>query len=539
MSRYVNRICSLLLFVALAGVSSRSNSAEMSDRELIERQARIGNIVVQVDDVFEGERLAAPYRAANALHINTRATAIEAQLLFRRGDLFDRRVLDESERLLRSQRYLNAATIEVTTYDVATNTVDVAVRVHDVWTLSPGFSFGRKGGANATRIELEENNLLGFGKRIELWHSQDVDRTSLRLRYLDPNIWGSRWRLSSAYASSSDGGEKTFDLARPFYSLDAKWSVGLIASDATASIPRYKLGEPVEQFDMRKRILDLRGGLSEGLRDGWVRRYLAGVHYESREFSPFENQAATLPADRIRGYPWLGVEWLEDNYFEARNLNQIGRTEDVHLGLAARLEAGYTLQALDSTQSAVVFAGNVSHGSTFGSQQYLFNELSLIGRLEAGKLRNASFEATSRYHLRHNEFSALFASASIALTRELDSEYQLTLGGDNGLRGYPLRYQSGTGYTLVTLEERFYTRLQPFKLFDLGAAVFFDAGKTWGNDPFGAAPMGWLKDVGLGFRLGNARSALGNVLHLDLAFPLDGPQNISRMQFIVETRRSF
>lgn len=31
------------------------------------------------------------------------------------------------------------------------------------------------------------------------------------------------------------------------------------------------------------------------------------------------------------------------------------------------------------------------------------------------------------------------------------------LGGDNGLRGYPLRYQVGTTNALITLEERFYS----------------------------------------------------------------------------------
>jgi hypothetical protein len=45
--------------------------------------------------------------------------------------------------------------------------------------------------------------------------------------------------------------------------------------------------------------------------------------------------------------------------------------------------------------------------------------------------------------------------------------------------------------------------------------------------------------VGLGLRLGNSRSALGNVLHVDVAFPLDGDKSISQLQFLVETQRSF
>jgi hypothetical protein len=48
-----------------------------------------------------------------------------------------------------------------------------------------------------------------------------------------------------------------------------------------------------------------------------------------------------------------------------------------------------------------------------------------------------------------------------------------------------------------------------------------------------------LADAGVGLRLGNSRSALGNVLHIDLAFPLQGDRSIKSMQTIVETKKSF
>jgi hypothetical protein len=81
-------------------------------------------------------------------------------------------------------------------------------------------------------------------------------------------------------------------------------------------------------------------------------------------------------------------------------------------------------------------------------------------------------------------------------------------------------------------------------LFNVGAAVFFDAGRTWGSDPYAqangtGAPLGWLRDFGVGLRLGSARSGLGNVLHIDLACPLDGGNDIDSVQLLIETRRSF
>lgn len=130
-----------------------------------------------------------------------------------------------------------------------------------------------------------------------------------------------------------------------------------------------------------------------------------------------------------------------------------------------------------------------------------------------------------------------FSTAS--LTSHLDPEKQLLLGGDNGLRGYPLRYQAGKANALVTLEERFYSSWQPLKLFNVGAAVFFDASRAWGQDEHAPAPEGWLDDAGVGLRLGSARSGLGNVLHIDLAMPLQQNHDIDSLQLLIETKKSF
>jgi len=120
-----------------------------------------------------------------------------------------------------------------------------------------------------------------------------------------------------------------------------------------------------------------------------------------------------------------------------------------------------------------------------------------------------------------------------------DLDHQLLIGGDTGLRGYPLRYQGGTGAVTATVEERFFTNWYPLRLARVGAAVFADTGRTFGKDVFGQTPTGLLSDVGFGLRLGNSRSSLGNVLHLDVAFPLSNSNNASSPQFLIQTKTSF
>jgi len=510
-----------------------------ADVDLQRRGARIGRVVIQVDEVFEeASPLPAPYRLVNGLHVSTQKETVQRQLLFQSGDPYDPRVLAETERLLRSQRYLNEAVIQPVGY--RDNRVDVLVRVHDVWTLNPGISFGRKGGENSTRFRFEDANFLGRGQFASVARSRDVDRTAWRIGYRDPNLFGSWWQMSGAYASSSDGAERALDLRQPFYSLDAPWSAGLELSDTTSAVSRYERGHVLERLDMDEQSIGIDGGISAGLEAGWTRRYLGGVRSLSRCFSHrSEYPDAVLPAARDLVYPWFGFEAIEDDYVLTRNLDQIGRTEDLHVGRRARLEVGLASSAFGSTRDAVILGGAVQAGAELGDEQFWINSLDATGRLDSGEIVDGRLALGSRYYYRHSMHRVSFASLTATLTRKLDAEEQLLLGGDNGLRGFPLRYQSGTASALITMEERYYSNWQPLKLFNVGAALFLDAGRTWGRSEPAAASDGWLADVGLGLRLGSARSGLGNVLHVDVAVPLNGPSGIDAVQLLIETRTSF
>ncbi len=107
-------------------------------------------------------------------------------MLFKPGQPYVQRLVDESERILRANDYLYDAWIRPVSYDG--RTVDLEVRTRDTWTLNPGLNFSRQGGANTTSIELEEKNLLGNGQQLAFSWNDDVDRESLTLEYQDPHF---------------------------------------------------------------------------------------------------------------------------------------------------------------------------------------------------------------------------------------------------------------------------------------------------------------------------------------------------------------
>ena len=514
-----------------------------SDVQLESAHAVIGKIDIDPRNIFdESDRRENKglYRLADQLHVRTKPSTIRAQLLFKSGDRYSAQRLAESERNLRKLVFIYDAKIFPVRY--ADGRVDVKVITRDVWTLDPSVSFGRSGGANSTSYSLREENLLGWGKDLEIGRLSNVDRTSNIVEYSDPSLLGSRWTGALAYVDSSDGNQRVAQLSRPFYSLDTSWSATLSGQTYDRTISRYFLGNIVDQFNNDEKTYLIEGGVSTGLADGWSKRLLFGMYYDRNDFLP--TPATTLPAkplppERTLSYPFVGFDIIQDLYAKAGDENQIGKTEDLYFGTEVTGEIGYSDAAFGANHDALIVKSAAVHGFDWPYDQQLFLNWDLSSRVESDHARNLISDAAVKYYWRWRPNWLLYGSLSGTVTYALDPDVQLLLGGDNGLRGYPLRYEAGTSRGLLTVEQRVFTDWYPFRLIRVGAAAFADVGRTWGSGVVGNADLGLLSDVGLGLRLGNARSGLGNVLHIDIALPLKDVPGNHKIQLLVQTMQSF
>ena len=537
-------VCAVMSCIAAASepAPGAAESTVPEAAELERLGAVVGEVFIYNENIFdledprEDKQL---YRLANKLHIRTKPQVIRQQLLFKSGDPYSQRLLDESARILRSARYLYDASVRPVAFK--DGRVDIAVRTRDVWTLNPGLSFSRKGGENTVGVELEELNLLGTGTDLELSHTSGVDRDSTLIEYKDRHVFDSWVRVRAAYADNSDGSFKALEVEQPFYSLDSRWTAGVYLQDDEHIQPLYDLGEVVEEFSSQRRFASAFWGWSDGLRNGWVRRWRVGATYDESEFGeiPGSLPPTLVPENRKLVYPWLSFELLQNDFDRFRNHDQIGRTEDFHLGARVSGLLGYADHAFGADRSAMIFVARASHGSGSAERSTLLVSGALEGRLESGELRNTVLDSSVRYYVRQSERRLFFTTLEASVGRALDLETQILLGGDNGLRGYPLRYQGGEARALLTVEQRYFTDWYPFRLFRVGAAAFFDIGRTWGESPVSTPSQGLLKDVGIGLRFGNSRSGLGNIIHVDLAFPLDGDSSIEDVQILLETKERF
>ncbi len=509
--------------------------------------ATIRSVNIVTDDVFDPANPKEDkwlHHFANRVHVSTHADVIQNALLFEAGDVFAQRVVDESERALRTFNFLSEAAIEPRDYDAASNTVEIDVRVRDSWTLSADMKFHHSGGESEWGAGLEERNLFGLGKEVKFSHRSSIDRDENFFSYIDPNLAGSRARLGAVYADATDGYRHELSVERPFYAIDTRWSVGGALHDEERIDKMYDLGEEVDRFHHTLRASTLQGGWSRGSIEGRAQRWLLGVTTEEDSFEPTlatpeAPQTMLLPADRKLVYPWLGWQRIEDDYREMSELNDMGRTEDISLGLNLFFSVGFAKKSFGSDRDATLFKASAQSGWELGAGRMLLLDAGGSTRNEDDGLHNSQMSVGARYYQRNLEKNLFSVSLNALVGSNLDADQQVLLGGDTGLRGYPVRYQAGEQRVLLTVEERFFTDFYPWRLVRVGYAVFADAGQVRGQDPRATPSLGTLYDVGIGLRLSSPRASGHSIVHVDLAFPLNGDPSIDKVQLIVETKGSF
>lgn len=503
---------------------------------------RIGQIRVRAEDIFDTadpreDKLL--FRLANRLHIQTRPEVIERQLLFKRGEPVSVRLIEETERLLRSNRYLND--VKFVPMQVHDGVGDIEVVTRDTWSLDAGSSASRAGGANASGFHIAEYNLLGTGTTVTLGRSNTVDRTSTVFGFANRRAFGTWTDVSASHAVNSDGKRDAVAVVRPFYALDSRWAAGISAVKDDRIDSVYQGGKVASQYRQRQSQGEVFAGWSPGLVNGWVNRWSFGLTLQDDAYlkEPGLTAPAVLPPDRKLRAPFVRWELIEDRFDRELNRNLIGRPEYFSLGLASNVQLGYAEHELGSSVNALLYSASLSKGFEPLPDHTLITSAKLSGQYFDHEIHRQRAGIQAQYYLRQSPRWLFYAAGSVEALRNPDPDESLVLGGEDGLRGYPLRFQNGNRRALFTAEERFYTDIYLWRLFRVGGAAYVDIGRAWGGGMTNTDNPGWLANAGVGLRIVNSRSAFSNVLHVDIAMPLNGGSDVKKLQLLVKTKTSF
>jgi len=471
-----------------------------------------------------------PFKLANNLHVITREHVIRREILFSSGDKFDQELLTESMRNIRTLEFIGDARVK--TYDVAGDSIDIQITTEDLWTTVAGLSSEGGGGLYSITAYAEEKNIAGLGIGLEAnatFASDDND--GFLIRAYDSRLLGTRNKINIIYSDFEFNSRRHLLLYRPFFSLDTRYTYSLNIYDDEL-IPRlFHQGDEFYRYKDDFTHIDISVGRAFG-RYNRIEPYLF-YHYTDHDYDLYTGypDIGVTPEDETFSGPGTGLRLQTIRYITATYLDEFGSTEDLTEHITFRtiiLWSGPTFNASSDHTSVTVEASLFYQPFDFLYAGYRNTYNSLYN----GDLKRDRISNTMRgiVYLKPSEYQLLAIRAISQFNWHQKPNYQLTLGGDNGLRGYSDRYLNGTKLLLTNIEYRIFT---PVKILTvgLGVAAFFDAGNVW-DDREKVRIRDLKTNAGIGIRFGLTKSSTARVIRVDLARALN--ENIWYISFGTE-----
>jgi hypothetical protein len=492
----------------------------------------IDRVEIVRSDVFDGEdeTLAWPFRLANRLHAVTRESVVRRELLVGPGDCPDGEAIAQTERNLRRLGFLRDARVDVLPSPEGA-TVDLRVSTFDTWSTAPRLRFAKVGNRVVWTAGLAERNLLGRGQQVEVSRRGDLERDHTVVSLRDPRLLGTRIHGYGSFSDRSDGTRSELELVRPFFALSTAWAFRARIEAFSQLDPLYDAGERVADLRHHARWLDLEGGLSvRRTEKGAVRLHLAYRHRRDR----------VVGDERRFGIAEAGLSLVEHRFVRLTHVNRFETAEDFNLGHQLTAAAGVSTRALGGEAKPSLFLSfSERKGVALGPGRLLVGSVRWAGRHRHGRWQNALGEARVDALVRPASRALLVGTARYLHGANLDPEVQLTLGAQNGLRGYPVHQWVGNRALFGAAEARLFVADDVKQLASFGLAVFADAGYAW---PEGRrlAARDLRTNVGIGLLVGRNRlSSTRRMLRVDLAYAFDPVPGRSRWLLSVGSQGAF
>ncbi len=417
---------------------------------------------------------------ANRLHIKSQRITIRNLLLIRRNQAFDSLLVKESERLVRSQSYVNDVSFLVKESALNSDSVDIFIRELDKWSLIPDGAIS----SSSITVNLRDNNFMGLGhesKNEYKWNNVANDY-AYKVNYYIPNIRNT-YINSTFHIDREETGDYTrsIGLDRPFFSPFAKWAAGvnyshifrlnyIHASDSMIILQPFKfntqdywVGDAIQIFKGNTEY-NRATNLITALRFYRV-RYLEKPDdtYDVQHYFANENFYLASIGISTRRY-------VQDKY-----IFRFGVTEDVPVGKVYNLTAGFQRK----NESVRKYLGaRVSTGNYY-SWGYLSFNFEYGTFIHESNFEQGVFTAGVNYFTGLIEIGKWkfrqFVKPQIIIGISRFAFDSLTLNDGFGIDGFNSSSLSGISRMMITLQTQSYApwnfigfRFGPFINFSIG-----------------------------------------------------------------------
>jgi hypothetical protein len=506
----------------LAAMLPVAISAQQPANEPAELSGRLREIRIDVRDIFPGENPRPLEELVDALHWTTREHTIRCEFWFAPGDVVDSDDANELERNLRALDLFAEVSVRLVPAAVP-GEVDLEVRTRDRLTLSFGGGASFVGGVTGVNAAVGESNLFGSGDRlIGTFRRNSMDEYRWALAYTDLHVFDS-WHTATVQLGSTDDGDFAgIDVRKPFKHLTDPRAYGGGASYDETATDYYRGGDSVAEVpDVRT---SARGDIAWG--DGPAdRRQRLGffASYEQHDYEAARGPLAAqvrVPGDTwwVRFGPTARWEHVHD-YRKVDGLDTLAYVQDLTLGTNVGVSAGARWREEDGAGSAL--EPEVALDADWATELLprVFTHLLVRGgvRWDGGDAVGWNATTAGRAYWAIDDSNTLCARAVFDAVEETqDLAVELTLGEDNGLRGYPAREFAGTRRVRANVEHRYDTGLE-FATGRFGLVAFYDNGWIGSGSDLGSP----ISSAGAGLRIGSKPLLGGGVVRIDFAKPFE------------------
>ena len=509
----------------------------------------ISYVFIDNHNIFDRRqgRFAWAYRIANRIHVRTRKQVIERELLFAPGDCFNPILIEESERLLRSYPFI--AQVDIYGIPQPDGSYHVIVETRDAWSTQADVRVSLRSGVEFEGFRALETNLFGRGQELGVYYiTRDATR-DYGVRYATPQLAGTRWDLAVALGATRAGTLAAQTVAYPFVGEVSRWA--LIESFAREDL----FFDYTTTLEVDDRFLHVLMPVRDKVFDLAVVRRFGFAGNQSLIGGNLSFQELTYPGDpelargndiltpitpgdtllllesdtkrdqlnNIRFGVMLGkrnVHWVR-----RRGYDSMRGEQDIALGAEAGLVASRSLPALENDDDVAgtlaLYTGFAISDLIVATRRVLTDAVTStrqpIARSGKTFLAMPSCSRTAEPGPAVAPYALLPAAGVGGWNTR--TPFQLTLGGDRGLRGYRYDRFPGGRHVVMSLEERVYFGWPFPNTADIGGTAFLDVGRmSAGNAPFGEN-TGWLASIGAGIRA-NVPAGSRTTYRVDVAMPL-------------------
>lgn len=530
----------------------------------------VGHIRVYNEDVFaenvRGSKVTRLLRFFNNFHVTSKESVVRDEVILRPGEVWDQNKIEETARRLRDPIFTSVIAV-VPVKSSEPGKVDILVVTRDIWSLRLNTQYTyQRGKLTDLATSLSENNFLG--RRVLVAAAVTLDQGAIAAGplFIDKNFLNEHIELRARVNAivnrdallqdgrlDSEGSSSTVTLTRTLWNLSKKWGAGLSFSHRFATDRRF-LGTEIRPvwcplgaecvksgFDPKlipaDELLPWEYAIRTWSTSAYVVRQfgtdfkqqltlgqsISSVHpsilktfpglVEQRE--PFAR--AVLPRSEVTSVPYVGYAMYTPKYKTRRNVQTYDLAEDLRIGPSFDASFGVGVKLLGSDNNFWRAAasgawtipwcrdGSITLSAGVSTRH---QDAEFIDNTASGNLR-----VVSPTYL----FARLVAETTIGTRWNDTANSILTIGSDNGLRGFDINQFSGQRLSGTQIEIR--SIPMAIWVFRVGGVLFYDLGGA--ADSF--ATMELHHDIGIGLRTLVPQTSR-ELFRFDLAFPLDGAE---------------